>query len=241
MLEYRTGPSLPRPARGSRRRARMLDAMDDADPARWDARRQHAADRSIDIALNAYGLKDQVRAGWVLRGVSAPESVAAHSWGTALLCLMFATDAGVDGGRAVAIATVHDLAEAEIGDIPARADAAERELGVSDKARLEAAALTRMLGGDLAGLYALWREYEDGTSAEARFARDMNLLDMALQAVLYEEQARYEPAAAITSRGDHGPLDEFFASADARVQGTLARHLLERIRVRYRHARRRSR
>lgn len=206
----------------------MLSAMDDDE-------------RFIDIALNAYNLKDQLRAGWVLRGVAAPESVAAHSWGTALLCLMFATDAGVDGGRAVAIATVHDLAEAEIGDIPARSDTAERALSVSDKARLEREALARMLGDDLTGLRALWREYEDGTSAEARFVRDMNLLDMALQAVLYEEQARYEPADAAMARSDQGPLDEFLVSAEARVQGTLARRLLERIRLRYRGARQRSR
>ncbi len=65
----------------------------------------------LDALLHAYGLKDEARQGWVLRGIVDPESVAAHSWGTSLLCLLFAEDAGVDPGEALAISTVHDLAE----------------------------------------------------------------------------------------------------------------------------------
>lgn len=52
-----------------------------------------------------------------MRGVETPESVADHSWGTALLVLMCAP-AGLDVSRALAMATVHDLAEARVGDIP---------------------------------------------------------------------------------------------------------------------------
>ncbi|MEJ2288073.1 MAG: HD domain-containing protein [Deinococcales bacterium] len=177
-----------------------------------------AADRRLATLLGAYRLKDEPRRGWVLRGVDRPESVAAHSWGTALLCLVFAEEAGVDVGRALAVATAHDVAEAELGDIPARARPEDREVDVAEKARLEAAALARLLSGELEGVGALWREYEEGASPEARFVRDMNLLDMALQALVYEEQARYDPSRPLSSRGDHRHLDEFFVSAETRVQ-----------------------
>ncbi len=196
-----------------------------------------AADARLAALLGAYRLKDEPRRGWVMRGIDRPESVAAHSWGTALLCLVFAEEAGVDVGRAVAIATAHDVAEAELGDLPARAHPDDREAEAGEKARLEAAALERLLGVELAGVRALWREYERSVSPEALFVRDMNLLDMALQAVVYEEEARYDPRRPLPSRGGHRHLDEFFASAEARVQGVLARRWLGRVRERYERAR----
>ncbi|MFL5542881.1 MAG: HD domain-containing protein [Longimicrobiaceae bacterium] len=64
-------------------------------------------------------LKDTPRAGWALRGVERPESVADHSWRTALLALVLArrADPPLDRERAVALALAHDLAEALVGDI----------------------------------------------------------------------------------------------------------------------------
>lgn len=194
--------------------------------------------RLLATVSRTYRLKDEARRGWVLRGVRAPESVAAHAWGTALLCLVFAEEAGVDRGRALAIATVHDLAEAEIGDIPARAHPADRAVDAGRKARLEADGLERLLAGGLPAVRELWREYVSASTAEARFVRDMNLLDMALQALVYEEQARYDPAEVAPSHGGYRHLDEFFVSAEARVHGALARRLLEVVAARYRRARR---
>ncbi len=198
------------------------------------------AERLLAILLRMYRLKDEARSGWVLRGVERPESVAAHSWGTALLCLVFAEEAGVDRGLALAIATAHDVAEAEIGDIPARAHPDDRSIGVPEKMRLESAAIERLLGGEFEALHALWRDYERSTSPEARFVRDMNLLDMALQALLYEDQARYDPGRPLPSQGDHRHLDEFFVSAEGRMQGALGRELLARVRTRYRSVRARQ-
>lgn len=209
-------------------------ASDDGDTSSEGPR---AAERRLALALHAYRLKDEPRRGWVLRGVEDPESVAAHAWGTALLCLLFGGPAGVDVSRALAIATVHDLAEAEVGDIAARADPRDREVSAARKADLEADALDRILGREHPELHALWREYEEAVTPEARFVRDMNLLDMALQALLYEEQARYDPSRPLASRGGYRHLDEFFASAQGRVEGTLARRLLSATRRLYEEAR----
>ena len=40
-----------------------------------------------DTLMAYLGLKDVLRQGWVNAGVEAPESVAAHSWGMAVLAL----------------------------------------------------------------------------------------------------------------------------------------------------------
>src|SRR5690606_8635035 len=174
-------------------------------------------DGRLALAEAAFRLKDEPRGGWVLRGVRDPESVADHSWGTALLCALYAEEAGVDTGGAVKMALVHDLAEAETGDIVAQADPADRSVGEERKAALEAAAVHTLLRDDFTELRAAWQAYEDRASAIALFVRDMNLIDMCMQAVIYHEEHRYDRAVAIPSRGGFTHLDEFFASAAPRL------------------------
>lgn len=191
----------------------------------------------LALAGRALALKEEPRQGWLLRGVRAPESVADHSWGTALLCLLFARSAGVDAGRAVAIALVHDLAEVETGDLIARADDGDREVSLAHKAELELAAMARLLPAAAGEVRELWQAYEERTDAEARFVRDMNLIEMCLQAAIYQEQQRYDPAVTVASRGAFTHLDEFFASAESRLEGELARRLFALLWERYQAAR----
>ncbi|MBW7916005.1 MAG: HD domain-containing protein [Trueperaceae bacterium] len=191
----------------------------------------------LALAYAAYRLKDEPRVGWVMHGVAGPESVAAHSWGTAYLCLLFAADAGVDLGRALAIALVHDLAEATTGDFAARAAATDRPVSEAEKARLERDAIADLLPPRQAALHELWRAYEDRADPAARFVRDMNLIDMCLQALLYEREARYDADVQVPSEGGHRHLDEFFLSAEWRLEGEVAKRLFGSVRLEYEKAR----
>lgn len=191
----------------------------------------------LALAYAAYRLKDEPRVGWVMHGVAGPESVAAHSWGTAYLCLLFAADAGVDLGRALAIALVHDLAEATTGDFAARAAATDRPVSEAEKARLERDAIADLLPPRQAALHELWRAYEDRADPAARFVRDMNLIDMCLQALLYEREARYDADVQVPSEGGHRHLDEFFLSAEWRLEGKVAKRLFGSVRLEYEKAR----
>ena len=179
----------------------------------------------LRLAYAALALKDEPRSGWAQHGVSNPESVAAHAWGTAYLCLLFAEAAGVDRNKAVAIAVLHDLAEATTGDVAARLDPADRQVSERRKAQLEHEAIHALLPEAQADLRGLWLEYEERSSPEAIFVRDMNLIDMCLQGLLYESDERYDPSVLIPSRGGHRHLDEFFSGAEARLSGELARQL----------------
>ncbi len=187
----------------------------------------------LDSAYDALALKDEARLGWVQHGISAPESVAAHSWGTAYLCLLFAPAAGVDRDHAVAMAVVHDLAEAETGDFAARLHADDREVSEADKHRLEERAVMKLLPPALSALRDLWHEYEARTNPTARFVRDMNLIDLCLQALRYERLRRYDASVVIPSSGGHRHLDEFFLGAGSRLDSPLAKRLLTEIHARY--------
>lgn len=200
---------------------------------------QATQDSDLDLLLTAYRLKDAERTGWVLRGITRPESVADHSWGTALLCLLFAAREGVDVDRAVRIALVHDLAEAITGDVAARADPGAQAITREEKARREEAAMAQLSGAlargapDAPDVRALWQEYEDAATHASRFVRDMNLVDMVLQAVIYEEGRRYDPARNRAAFPDFERLDEFFATSGPRLGTRTGRALWETVRVRY--------
>lgn len=200
-------------------------------------------DPVIDVLLAAYDLKDERRTGWQLRGVDDPESVAAHTWGVAYLVLAlgdrFRDDLpGVDLDRALRLAVVHDVAEAETGDAATRADSTAT---TPDPDRKEAAERDAMR--DLAEplpdrIRDAWEAYEARESPEAVLVKECDLLDMCLQAVRYERDDRYDPAAGDPDAfREYDALDEFFATTEPRLRTAAGRELFERLRGRYRVAR----
>ncbi|KAG8989860.1 hypothetical protein FRB90_002045 [Tulasnella sp. 427] len=125
----------------------------------------------------------------------------------ALLALC-SSDPNLDVGKCALLAVVHDLAEAQVGDI-APSDGVSKQ----EKRRLEAAAMDNMindmLGGGVAAqrIKSLWDEYEAQETAEARFVKDLDLLEMALQATEYEKAS-----------GGQKHLDPFMESSIPRLR-----------------------
>ena len=61
---------------------------------------------------------------------------------------------------------------------------------VQEKEKLERDAILRALDGhpDLDWFLALWEEFEEGATPEARFVRQLDRLEMGLQAALHEAE-----------------------------------------------------
>ncbi|QLK25038.1 HD family hydrolase [Natrinema zhouii] len=194
-------------------------------------------DDEFDALLEAFELKDERRTGWVLRGIESPESVAAHTWGMATLCLLYAdrADDGVDRERAVSMALVHDLAEARTGDIATRAEAGKQRVAGEEKATLERDAITDLLepfrNDD--DLLSLWTEYEARETPTAQFVKDMDLIDNCLQALEYEREDRYDDTERNDAFSEYENLDEFFATAAPRLRTAVGETLFEEIKARY--------
>src|SRR5262245_48114347 len=76
-------------------------------------------DSLLDLFLELQILDRVPRSGYVLRGVSEPESVTEHSWHVLFLVWALGTRIeGIDLSKAVEIALIHDLAELRVGDLP---------------------------------------------------------------------------------------------------------------------------
>ncbi|PDW00532.1 HD domain-containing protein [Candidatus Viridilinea mediisalina] len=131
-------------------------------------------------------LKLLPRTGWLQRGLRDVESVAEHSFGVAALALVVGDlYPDLDRGRVLAMAIVHDMAEALIGDLPA---SASRLLGKAAKYEAERRAMLELFGRLPRGAeyVALWEEYSQAASKEARLVKALDRLEMLAQALAYE-------------------------------------------------------
>jgi putative hydrolase of HD superfamily len=148
-------------------------------------------DPSIVIRLLLHGnrLKQTPRTGWALRGVPAPESVAAHSYGVAYTAMALAQiiDEQIELGKLLALALMHDLPEGTSSDIPAPS---WEYMPPGIKESVEESIMDEILAGDsyTTLLKELWKEWQLGASAEAKLVDDADKLDRYLQALVYENQ-----------------------------------------------------
>ncbi|KAK0497384.1 HD domain-containing protein [Armillaria luteobubalina] len=131
-------------------------------------------------------LKTQKRTGWIDHGIDKPESISDHMYRMAVLA-MCTSDEKLDIPKCVMMCVVHDLAEAQVGDITPR-----EGISRAEKLRLEEDAMYNfiheMLHNSPAAqrIEALWKEYEDGKTPEARFVKDLDRFELASQAFEYE-------------------------------------------------------
>lgn len=115
-------------------------------------------------------------------GLDRYENAAEHSWQIALLALSLLPHAPqpVDGARVVAMLLVHDLGEIDTGDT-----LVYEEHGWAERKLAERAAVERIVGllpaPQAAQLLALWQEFDDAATPEARFA---HAADRAMPALL---------------------------------------------------------
>ena len=147
------------------------------------------------------GLKNVLRAGWVKAGIPSPESVAAHSWGMSMLALKLAPKE-LDLARVLSLCIVHDISEVRVGDLTPHDD-------TSTKAQDELKAMTEM-APEWVGLF---EEYEQGQTPEAKFVKQLDKLDMALQAEIYQAEFGIS-------------LEEFIESARLRIDDEVLKNLL---------------
>lgn len=108
-------------------------------------------------------------------------TVAEHSWRLALMAYVIGTECkvNVDMAKTLALALVHDLAEAKTGDMDAYAQIKVGSGITERKAVLEDLAMRDMTDDLSFGvwIYSLWKEYEDQQSLEAKFVKALDKIE----------------------------------------------------------------
>ena len=180
-------------------------------PIRYLENKKYSA--IINIFYEFTHLKQLYRQGWLLRGIPAErcESVADHTLGVAVIAMLLteAHDQEINPLKVLQMALIHDFGEIYAGDIvpSTEIDPQKHTLEKESVSRI----FEKLPNGQI--YLDLWEEYEQGSSPEARFIRQIDKLEMALQASVLEHQG-------------YGDLSDFYHSASGGISSPQLKAIL---------------
>ena len=138
-------------------------------------------------------LKHLRRTGWVMRNVPCAETVASHSWRMALMAIQKESELSalnVDTNKVIEMCLLHDVSEVIVGDIvPEEHQVTNKKISKAEKKELEINAIRTLSEKyNFPKLQNLFEEYEEQKTPEAVIVKNLDKLDMLLQAYEYLQQ-----------------------------------------------------
>jgi len=166
----------------------------------------------LNFLIEVGKLKTMPRMGWVLRKINNPETIAAHTFRMTLMAWILCYQKKINVNKALKMSLIHDLCEVYAGDttpfdnIPSgkrkreffnewpRLSKKEKEKFFLNKYKKENKALKKItsslpkkLKKEIMGL---WNEYENGSTQEGRFVRQLDRVENLLQAFEYWKEGK---------------------------------------------------
>ncbi|MDO8530276.1 MAG: HD domain-containing protein [bacterium] len=174
-------------------------------------------DPIIGIFFDFAQMKNLYRQGWLDLGVSRAdcETDADHIFGVALMGYVIAKEhrPDLDAKKVMELGLFHELGEIFVGDLTPR-DNISRE----ERKRAEFEAVKKVFSklSNPQKYIDVWLEYEHRKSPEAEFVTQIDKLELALQASVYEKVG-------------YKNLDEFFTYYKERITSPELKHILDTI------------
>lgn len=163
-------------------------------------------------------LKTVKRTGWVNAGIKNPESVADHSYRLAVLSKILGEELKLNTEKLVKMALIDDLAESLVGDLVI--ERGEEIVGDKDKKfKLEERAIKEIFSNIDNGqeYISLWQETQKAKSREAQILKQLDKLEMVIQALEYEGQV------------DSQKLDEFWVNAGKYIKNDQLKSIFKEL------------
>lgn len=155
-------------------------------------------------------LKKVKRSGWMHKAnISAPESVADHSYSMCMISMVLSEILDLDTEHIMKMANLHDLAESTIGDNMPDTISHNEKINQEDKAIRE---IISKLPDMLHDKYLnIWNEYIENKTVSSKFVHNIDKLEMALQAKSYELDGYSKQSLQVflRSAGDYILNDKF--------------------------------
>ena len=141
----------------------------------------------LDFFYLVSELKKTPRSGWKNKiGVIHPESVADHSYGTAMMAMVLSDLRTMDTEKILRMALLHDLAESITGDFMPDEISKETKRLAEDDAMKE---ILSKLPEKIATEYdMIWKEYCKSDTKESILLHEIDKLEMAIQAARYSSE-----------------------------------------------------
>ncbi len=172
----------------------------------------------LNFLIKVGKLKKMPRRGWVINQIKNPESIADHTFRATMMSWIFGKEKGLNTGKIVKMALIHDLCEVYAGDttpydsvLPKdknklkklmktwpRFSNAKRKLLVQKKFKKEKKALEKLIAKLPSNLKeeikALWLDYEKKLTPEGRFFSQADRMESFLQALEYWKKYKNPPS-----------------------------------------------
>jgi putative hydrolase of HD superfamily len=163
-------------------------------------------------------IKKIKRSGWVREGIESPESVADHSYRVAVMAMILGNRLDVDTDKLIKMALAHDLGEGLTGDvIDQRGGKTDTKLKEEkDKEKIDRVEQIFTAEDENDFVPKLQAESLRMESNEAKILKQLDGLEMAIQALEYEEEAGKD-------------LTEFFENATMRIENEYLKKLLNEV------------
>jgi 5'-deoxynucleotidase YfbR-like HD superfamily hydrolase len=155
-----------------------------------------------DLYEKVFQLKRIQRSGWVNHGIVSPESVADHSYALSILSLSLADGLNLNREKVLLMSLLHDLGESIIGDIITPQNESEVKLKFEAEVKAIKKVLENLDSSD--ELMELWLDFEHGRTKEGLFVKELDKIEMCLQALAYEKEQDKD-------------LTEFFAHTEKKL------------------------
>jgi putative hydrolase of HD superfamily len=158
-------------------------------------------------------LKRLPRTGWVVKGIKDPESIAAHSFSTTLIALILGIGRDdINLEKLLIMSILHDLSESQIGDLTP--SSTELLGGNENKRKLEKETTKKLFEyldeKKREELFAIYEQYINNETEEAKLLHQIDKLEMLLQADEYHK-AGYSKEK----------LNEFWSAAESITDNML--------------------
>jgi len=171
----------------------------------------------LDFFKTAANLKKIPRQGWIDKlSLENSESVADHSYSMAIIGMVISDLENYNSEKILKMILLHDLAESKIGDYT------PKQLDKEKKNKLENNAFNEIIKSlpDLikSQYLQIWQEYQENNSPESKIVHQIDKLEMALQAKIYEKDGYSQEK-----------LDTFFESAKTDITDPKLKELFTKI------------
>ena len=171
----------------------------------------------LDFFKTAVNLKNISRQGWVDKlSLKHPESVADHSYSMAIMGMVISDLENYNSEKILKMILLHDLAESKIGDYTPNQISIENKIKIENKAYDE---IINSLPDAIKLQYGqIWEEYQKQESPESKIVHQIDKLEMALQAKMYQKQGSSKDA-----------VESFFKSAENEITHPKLKELFNQI------------
>ena len=134
-------------------------------------------------------LKNIPRQGWKDKlDMDNVESVADHSYSMSIMAMIISDLENYDSEKILKMVLLHDLAESKIGDFT------PGQISKDEKEKIENQAFHEIIENlptRISSEYAeIWKEYQNKSSKESLFVHQIDRLEMALQAKIYQKSGK---------------------------------------------------